>query len=217
MLGFAALYSAACPGARLRSGARHSSGSPTSRLRPPATSSGTVVDEAGKPLDGVVVSALGGSTSFAVSRQGRAVHAPAAAARSVSRSRASAGLSHRAQHDGRRAARGADRFVVHAAPRGHGRRAARDRRPAVGATAIGAPATPRRKSRRSRRKRDRLAAAAPEALVLKDAETLAGVPRDDDFVPHRFVAVPRSRRRNPRRRRRPRSSRISRSAGRSTC
>jgi hypothetical protein len=48
---------------------------------------GKVTDELGKPLDGAVVSALGGTTAFAVS-----------------------------DNHGERAARGAQRFIVHDAP-----------------------------------------------------------------------------------------------------
>ena len=78
---------------------------------------GVVLDETGSPIDGVVISALGGATAFAVTdRAGQYQPAPASAG-TVRGPRAPRGVRPGTQHAGQRPFGGAGAVVVHAAPR----------------------------------------------------------------------------------------------------
>ena len=78
---------------------------------------GKVTDELGKPLDGAVISALGGTTAFAVSDKTGQFTLKQLPPGPVPGPRAPGRFPRRAQHHGQRAAVDAERFLVHAAPR----------------------------------------------------------------------------------------------------
>ena len=176
---------------------------------------GTVLDERGQPLDGVVVSAMGGSTSFAVSDR---------AGQFTLRSLTPGPYLVRAHLEGyfparstmvnvRPAAR--DDVDFHAAA-GRATPVSRALPPPVSA----APRAPPRPERdRARRQRDRLAAAPSEALGPEGRGDAGGNTRltpDDWFLTDSFAAA-RPRRRIVGARRRRLSSRTRRSRDRSTC
>ena len=78
---------------------------------------GKVTDERGKPLDGAVISALGGTTAFAVSDSTGQYALKQLPPGPIPGSCASRGFPRRAQHDDQRQAVGAERFFIHAAAR----------------------------------------------------------------------------------------------------
>ena len=110
---------------------------------------------------------------------------------------------------------GAQRFVVHAAPRGRGQRAAHYR------SGGGAPSAPRPRTPPKTDERDETELGWRlrhlKRGVLRDADTLAGIPAGRRLVHHRFVRVPRPRRRHVGARPPRRCSPTCRSAARSTC
>ena len=111
---------------------------------------GTVLDEAGRPLDGVVISALGGTTAFAVSDKSGQFVLRQLAAGSLSRSRAPSGIS---QHREARSSTSGPRSA-HLRRSRCGERERRTRRASsdasVGATQIDAPPAARAIATRAR-------------------------------------------------------------------
>ena len=140
---------------------------------------GKVTDEVGKPLDGAVISALGGTTAFAVSDKGGQLLAQAASARTVPGPRAPARFSRRAQRDGQRPAVDAQRFLLQAAQRGLGDRAAYHR--GVGRRDWRRAGDPRREGGDRDESELGWRLRHLKRGVLRDAQTLAGIPADDDW------------------------------------
>jgi len=141
---------------------------------------GSVIDEAGKPLDGVVISALGSTTAFAVSdKAGQFTLRELPPGPYLLRAHLQGFLAPRSTMvNVRPAVRSASRFTL--------RRETTAGAPRVvdagmGATALGAPAdagaerTGRDESDFAWRLRHL------KRGVLRDAETMAGIPQDDDW------------------------------------
>lgn len=142
---------------------------------------GTVLDEAGKPLDGAVISALGGTTAFAVSdKSGQFSLGQLPPGPYLVRAHLQGFLAERSTMiNVRPAATSASKFTL--------RRAGAADEPriveaAVGATAIGAPVTTAAKADgRDDESEFAWRLRHLKRGVLKEAEAMAGIPRDDDW------------------------------------
>lgn len=152
---------------------------------------GSVVDEAGKPLDGVVISALGNTTAFAVSdKAGQFTLSQLPPGPYLLRAHLQGFLAPRSTMvNVRPAVRSASTFTL----RREGTAGApRIADAGVGATAIGVPADTARDDGRSEgdfawRLRHL------KRGVLRDAEAMAGIPQDDDwFITDSFQLLGRA-------------------------
>ena len=141
---------------------------------------GSVMDEAGKPLDGVVISALGSTTAFAVSdKTGQFTLRELPAGPYLLRAHLQGFHAPRsAMVNVRPAARSASTFTLR---REATAKAPRVTEAAVGATATGAPveATAKTEGRDESDFAWRLRHL--KRGVLREAETMAGIPKDDDW------------------------------------
>ncbi len=185
MLGFAALHSSAAPAQAVKERVTYLASALTGHIE------GTVVDEAGKPLDGVVISALGGTAAFAVSdKTGQFTLRQLPPGPYLLRAHLPGFLTARGTMvNVRPAVRSASSFTL----RREGTAAApRITEAAVGTTAIGAPtATARADGRDESDFAWRLRHL--KRGVLKDAEAMAGIPRDNDwFITDSFAFLGRA-------------------------
>ena len=153
---------------------------------------GTVTDESGKPLDGVVISALGGTTVFAVSdKSGQFTLRQLPPGPYLVRAHLQGFLTPRSTMiNVRPAARAASSFRM----RREGTASApRVTEAAVGATSIGAPEpdAPAKDGRDDSEFAWRLRHL--KRGVLREAETMAGIPQDDDwFITDSFELLGRA-------------------------
>ena len=182
MLGFAALHSSAALAQTVQEiGVPGLAADRVTNLASAVTGliEGTVFDEAGKPLDGVVISALGGTTAFAVSdRAGQFTLRQLPPGPYLLRAHLPGFLTARSTMvNVRPAVRSASSFTLR---REGSASAPRISEAAVGATAMGAPATATAKVGRDESEFAWRLRHLKRG-VLKDAEATSGIPRDNDW------------------------------------
>ena len=180
MLGFAALHSTAASAQRAPAPAFQFE--PVTRVASAATGHivGTVMDEAGKPLDGVVISALGGTTAFAVTdKAGQFTLRELPPGPYLLRAHLQGFLTARSTMvDVRPAARSASSFTLR---REGSAVAPRVTDAAVGTTAIGAPPTATAKAGDRDESDFAWRLRHLKRGVLKETTIMAGIPQDKDW------------------------------------